>query len=364
MKRAGATKFFEEQENNLVRCLACRNYCVISEGKYGVCGARKNILGKLVLLTNNKPCSAHLDPIEKKPLYHYLPGTKTMSFGFYGCNFHCDFCQNYDISTCKGQGLENSIKELRTLTAQQAITLAKEAGAKSVAITYNEPAISIEWDKDLFNLAKKGFAPKKETAKKEAKTKKTKEKLGTVFVSNGYSSKESIRALKGKLDAINIDLKSFNENFYRNTCGGSLEKVLECIKDYRKIGVWVELTTLIIPGKNNSFEELDTLTKWIAKVDKEIPWHVLAFHPMHKMLDVPATNELEIRNAIGIGLENGLKYIYGGNIEGNEFSHTYCSKCGEKLIDRTNYVGVKLGLKISKGVGKCIKCGQKVKGFF
>jgi len=353
--------FFEQKENNLVRCLACRHYCVIAEEKYGLCGARKNSSGKLVLLTNNKPCSAHLDPIEKKPLYHYLPGTNTMSFGFFGCNFHCDFCQNYEISMCKGNQLESQVKNLRTITPQDSITLAKESGAKSIAITYNEPAISIEWDLELFSLAKS----QKQKAKTSDKGFKQKEpSLGTVFVSNGYSSKESINSLKGKLDAINIDLKSFNENFYRNTCGGSLEKVLQCIKDYRKIGVWIELTTLIIPGKNNSFEEIDSLTKWIASIDKEIPWHVSAFHPMHKMIDVSPTTEIEARNAMAIGLENGLKYVYGGNLSTDEFSHTACPKCGAKLIDRRDYVGKIQELKVVKGKGKCKSCGHKIKGFF
>lgn len=355
--------FFESKSDGLVRCLACRHYCVIADGKFGLCGARKNIAGKLVLLTTNKPCSVHLDPIEKKPLYHFLPGTKTMSFGFYGCNFHCDFCQNYDISNCKGEQLEKATKQLQTLTAQQAIELTKNSGAKSVAITYNEPAISIEWDLELFELAKKKIKKEKKQ-EKEKKKQNYQEKLSTVFVSNGYSTKESIRALKGKLDAINIDLKSFNENFYRNTCGASLEKVLECIKYYKKTGTWIELTTLIIPGKNNSFQEINSLTKWIASLDKEIPWHVSAFHPMHKMLDVRATTELEVRNAISIGLENGLKYVYGGNLATSEFSHTFCPKCGTKVIDRSSYVGVMAKLKISKGKAKCINCGQKIKGLF
>ncbi len=340
-------KSFTKANSNLIQCTSCRNYCIIAEKKFGICGVRKNVEGKLVLITKDKPCAVHLDPIEKKPLYHFLPGTKTMSFGFYGCNFHCDFCQNFDISSCKGIELEKAVKGIKTVTPKQAIDLTKSSKAKSIAITYNEPAISIEWDLELFKLSKKL---------------KGKNSLKNIFVSNGYSSKESIKSLRGKLDAINIDLKSFDERFYKNICGANLESVLSCIKEYHSAGVHLELTTLIIPGKNDSFEEINKLTKWIAALDKNIPWHVSAFSPMHKMLSVPATTNIQIRNAIAIGKENGLKYIYGGNTSSNEFSHTYCPKCNSLLIDRTNYSGVYT--KDFSKKGKCKNCGQRIKGVF
>jgi pyruvate formate lyase activating enzyme len=303
---------------------------------------RKNISGKLVPLTYSKPCSLHLDPIEKKPLFHYLPTSSTMSIGFFGCNFRCDFCQNFDISFCKRVLAEDKLKNAEIVSPKTFIDVAKKSDAKSIAITYNEPAISVEYNLESFALAKK-------------------EKLGTLYVSNGYVSDEQIKALtkkETKLDAINIDLKSFNNEFYLKTCGGELEKVLNCVKSFHKKGIWVELTTLIIPGKNDSKEELTQIIKFISDLDKNIPWHVSAFFPMHKMTNISPTSTEEVTNIAKLGYENGLNYVYGGNIPST--SNTLCPKCKNLLIKRSGYTSEIIGLEKNK----CNNCGEKISGVF
>lgn len=341
--------FFLKIDEKFSKCLACRHYCKIPINGYGICGARKNINGKIILLTHSKPCSIHLDPIEKKPLYHFLPNSKTQSIGFFGCNFRCSFCQNDELSFTKGGVLEENVKYLHTVSPKSFVTSAKENGAKSIAFTYNEPGINVEYNLEAI---------------KEAKKQKTKNKLRTVYVSNGYLSKEQIKELSKKstrLDAINIDLKSFNENFYKTTCGGTLEGVLDSIKLVHKKGIWVELTTLIIPGKNNSKEEINNIAKWIYELDKNIPWHVSAFFPMHQMQNIPPTSENELINAVNIGKENGLNYIYAGNLhKESTLSNTYCPKCNSLLIKRNGFGSRVIGLK----KGKCINCKEKISGVF
>jgi len=350
-------KFFSEQKgtNNLVKCTACRHYCLIAQNGFGICGARKNVGGELKLLTHSKPCSLGLDPIEKKPLFHYLPGSKTMSIGFFGCNFRCSFCQNYDISTAKASVLESAVAKLKEVSPKDFVLIAKESEARSIAFTYNEPAISAEYNLEAMALAKKGAG------------KGEKRKLGTVYVSNGYESKEQIAALAKKetrLDAINIDLKSFNENFYWKTCGARMDEVLSCIKDFKKAKIWVELTTLLIPGKNNSPEELKAMAEFIASIDKSIPWHITSFFPMHQMLDAPPTKSEEIESAIKIGREAGLRFVYGGNLKNSNLENTLCPRCNSLLIKRNFYFTEYEHLVVSKGKGKCGVCGEKIEGIF
>ncbi|MFA5125777.1 MAG: AmmeMemoRadiSam system radical SAM enzyme [archaeon] len=337
--------FFKKEKSGNIRCLACRHNCIIPENRFGLCGARKNIEGKIILLTHSKPCSLHIDPIEKKPLFHYLPGSTVASIGFFGCNFRCDFCQNYDISCMRGKLLEEQVKKIETVSPKEFISFAKKSSAKSIAITYNEPAISVEYNIDAIKLAKK-----------------QKPKLGTVYVSNGYASEEQITELKKsktRLDATNIDLKSFNADFYRKICGAELEKVLKCIKDFYKTGTWIELTTLLIPGKNDSGEELEQIADFIHSIDKNIPWHVSAFFPTHRMNNVRPASSEEIMRAVRIGKETGLNFVYGGNIRaGNE--NTYCPKCNTLLIKRDGFNAQVLELN----KGKCIRCGEKIKGIF
>jgi len=338
------SKFFKKEGDHTIKCLACRHYCVISTNGFGLCGARKNTANKLELITYSKPCSLALDPIEKKPLYHFLPGSETMSIGFFGCNFKCDFCQNFDISFTRGAAAEKALIESEEVSPQKLIDVALKRKAKSIAITYNEPAISVEYNLEAFKLAHEN-------------------KLNTVYVSNGYVSEEQIKSLikkETKLDAINIDLKSFNDNFYKTTCGGGLESVLDCIKSFHKKGIHLELTTLVIPGKNDSIEELNQIAKFIYNLDKNIPWHVSAFFPMHKMTNISPTSTNEIASTVKIGKENGLNFVYGGNLHTSEFNHTLCPNCNNILIKREGYNCELIGLEKNK----CNKCKTIIPGVF
>jgi pyruvate formate lyase activating enzyme len=338
-------KFFQVLTGKTIKCLACRHYCTIPLNGFGLCGVRKNVGGRISLIVDSYPCSMHLDPIEKKPLFHYLPGSKTMSLGFFGCNFRCDFCQNYDISFVRGASAEKEITTLKEFTPQDLIDTAIENDAKSIAITYNEPAISVEYNLEAFALAKKQSP-----------------QLGTVYVSNGYVSEEQLEALSQestRLDAINIDLKSFNEDFYKKICGGELEEVLKSIRAFHKKGVWVELTTLLIPGKNDSNKELNQIASWISDLDKNIPWHVSAFFPTHKMISVPPTSTIDVIRAVEIGKKNGLNFVYGGNVRAG-LENTFCPKCGHLVIKRFGYDAEIIGMEKNK----CSNCGEKIAGVF
>ncbi len=338
--------FFVKHSSSSIKCTACRHFCIIPLGGFGLCGVRKNEDGKIRLVVYAKPCSLNLDPIEKKPLFHFFPSSKTMSIGFFGCNFKCDFCQNFDITFVRGALAEKNSAGLEDVSAKKFVDFAKKEGAKSVAITYNEPAVSVEYNLDVFREAKK-----------------TINSLGTVYVSNGYESREQIHELtkgKGLLDAINIDLKGFDEGFYKKICGASLEGVLDGIKLFHKAGVWVEITTLLIPGQNDSDEEVKRIADFICGVDKDIPWHLSAFFPMHKMKGVSPTSRDSVERAVGIGRDAGLSFVYAGNLAGSKSEDTLCPKCGALLIERTGFKSRVVGMNKDK----CCACGEKIKGVF
>ena len=338
--------FFVKHSSSAIKCLACQHHCIIPENGFGFCGVRKNENGKIKLIVYGKPCSVNLDPIEKKPLFHYLPTSKTMSIGFFGCNFKCDFCQNFDITTIRSTNAQESSVLLKEVSPKKFVGFAKKEGAKSVAITYNEPAITVEYNLDVFLEAKK-----KENS------------LGTVYVSNGYESEEQIKALtkgKGLLDAINIDLKSFDDGFYKKICGASLEGVLNSIKSFHKAGVWVELTTLLIPNNNDSEQEIKQIADFVRSVDKNIPWHLSAFFPMHKMKNALPTSKESIENAVRIGKESGLNFVYSGNLSSSINENTICPKCNSLLIERAGFKSKIVGL----AKDKCLNCGEKIKGIF
>jgi len=314
-------------EDSKLRCLACNHKCLIPEGKRGICGVRENQGGKLVLLVNGKVVAKHVDPIEKKPLYHFLPGTQVYSLGTVGCNLHCGFCQNWQISQEKKvQG--------ETLTPEQ---VKKETALyQSIAYTYNEPTIWIEYAKEI---AEKNIDKRH------------------IFVTNGYFTEEALEEMDF-VDALNIDLKSFNDEFYKKTCGAKLVPILESIKRCVDRGKWVEITTLLIPGENDSEEELRKIARFIALVDKEMPWHISAFHPDYKMMNKQSTSFASLQKAYEIGKEAGLAYIYIGNIGDEEYSSTFCPKCKKLLIRRNGYNVKVEGMKN----GKCIYCHYPIKG--
>jgi len=338
-------KFFSNVSERTIKCLACRHYCSIPDGGYGLCGARENVKGKINCVLCNKPASLNLDPIEKKPLYHYLPNTKTMSIGFFGCNFKCDFCQNFETTFVRGAQAKKESALLEEITPQKFVELAVKKKAKSIAFTYNEPSITPEFNLEAIALAKK-LSPE----------------LKTIYVTNGYTSAEQLEELskkKTKLDAANIDLKSFNNNFYKKICGSELEGVLAGIKEYHKKGIWIEITTLLISGKNDSEEELKQIASFISELDHNIPWHISAFFPTHKMYNVPPTTAEEIKRAIQIGKNAGLNYIYGGNVRA-DFEDTHCPKCNHLLIRRQGFGAEVIGLEKNK----CANCKEKIVGIF
>ena len=344
---------YKKLKSNTVKCTTCSHYCKIIESGTGICAIRQNLKGKLYLLTYGKAFS-NIDPIEKKPLFHFLPGSEIFSFGTVGCNFGCLFCQNYYESQISKEiklklQQENKLSDLQDeiesfgddLSPKDIVDYCVKNKIPSIAYTYNEPAIFFEYTYDTAKLAhKKG--------------------IKNIYVSNGYESKEAIDKIHPYLDAINIDLKSFSKKFYKNICFARLEPILENIKYYYKIGTWLELTTLIIPGKNDSKEELTQIAKFISSVSNDIPWHVTKFSPCYKMMDVPETPETKLKEAYEIGKKAGLKFVYAGNIFNEKLQSTYCPSCNELLIDR-DWTHTRI---LNLRNGKCAKCGTKIAGIW
>ena len=323
---------FYRQEGDKIVCLLCRHYCKLKEGQVGICGVNKNEGGRLVNLVYGKVSAINIDPIEKKPLYHFLPGTTSLSIGTVGCNFKCPFCQNWQISQSKD--ISGSYK----VTPKQLINLALENGCKSISYTYNEPTIFYPFAKDVALLAKK-------------------EGLKNVFVSNGFESPEIIEDMVGVIDAFNIDIKGFKSEYYKKYLKGNLDGVLDTLKRLKAKGFWVETTTLIVPGDNDSDEELRDIAHFIAKeLDSNTPWHISAFHPDYKVQDKNATPLETLQRAYNIGKEAELNFIYMGNVALP--SNTYCPNCNEELIVRHGY---RL-LKNEITNGKCPKCNTKIPG--
>ncbi len=328
--------FYKKLDDNKVQCYLCRHECVIADGKTGICAVRENKEGKLHTLVYGKVVSINIDPIEKKPLYHFLPGTDTYSLATVGCNFRCEHCQNYDISQLPRErhkivGEPFSPREIvRDALAQK---------CKSISYTYTEPTIFFEYAYDIAKLANK-------------------EGLKNIFVTNGYVGEEPLRTIAPYLDAANIDLKAFTEEFYRKICGARLEPVLESIRLYKELGIWIEITTLIIPDLNDSEKELRQIARFIKGLGEETPWHVTAFYPTYKLMEKPPTPAETLRMARKIGLKEGLRYVYEGNIPGTEGGNTYCYKCEDLLIRRYGFNVLENNIKNSK----CPKCGTKIDG--
>ena len=284
-----ASLFKREGEN--VRCLACAHKCLIRKGKTGICGVRRNVDGELYLLVYGKLASIAIDPIEKKPLYYFLPGSNSLSIGTVGCNFKCKWCQNYGIS----QASKNGDLFGQEKKPQEIVELAIKYGCKSISYTYNEPIIFLEFVKDTAELAmQKG--------------------IKNVLVTNGYFSKESFEFIAPYIDAMNVDLKSINPKIYEKYCGAKLKPVLENIKKAYEKGIHIELTTLLIPKINDSKKELKKIAKFIFSVNKDIPWHISRFFPMYKLKDRAFTPKKTLEKAYEIGKEEGLKYVHLGNI--------------------------------------------------
>jgi pyruvate formate lyase activating enzyme len=327
----------EWQGGPRVHCFLCAHHCRIASGDLGRCGVRENRDGVLYTLVYGRPISTAVDPIEKKPLFHFLPGSMSFSLATVGCNFTCSFCQNADISQMprdRGRILG------RQLPPEQAVSAALEAGCLSISYTYTEPTIFYEYARDCARLA-------------------TAAGLKNVFVTNGYMTAETLDDIDGHLHAANVDLKSFSDQFYRTLVGARLKPVLDSIRRLYDMGVWLEVTTLLIPGRNDGDGELRSLASFLASISADIPWHVSRFHPTYRLRDAPSTPVALVEKALRIGREEGLRYVYGGNIPGHSSESTACPACGEVVIERQ---GFRLGGNRDTD-GRCPRCGRQVAGY-
>lgn len=329
--------FYEKAPDGYVTCKLCSHNCHIKPDKRGICKVRENINGQLYSLVYGKIISENVDPVEKKPLFHFMPGTKTFSISTVGCNFRCLHCQNYHIS--QYPHLHNGDIDGYINDPETVVQNADDRKCASISYTYVEPTIFYEF---AFDCAK--------SAQKKG--------IKNIFVSNGYMQPEVTRELSSVLDGINIDLKAFTDKFYREVCGAKLKPVLDNIKLFHELGVWVEVTTLIIPGLNDSKEELRETARFIRSIDDTIPWHVTAFYPVYKMTERPPSRIETLQMARDTGLEEGLKFVYEGNIPGSGGENTFCPSCGAEVITRYGFSIKNYRLK----KGKCPECGEEIKG--
>ena len=324
---------YERLDGKLVRCGLCAHRCTVKADRKGICGVRENVDGVMYTTVYGEVVAAHVDPIEKKPLYNFLPGTRSFSIATVGCNFHCRFCQNADISQAPREGLRLAEEKL---SPAQVVAAAKTYGCDSIAYTYTEPTIFFEYAYDTSKLAQE-------------------EGIKNIFVTNGYMTLEALDKIDPYLDAANVDLKSFDDGFYRRVCGARLQPVLDTIQAMRERGVWVEVTTLLIPGLNDSEAELRQIAGFIAELDRDMPWHVSRFTPRHRLLDVPGTPLDSMRMAAEIGRETGLRYVYVGNVPGDMYENTLCPSCGAVVIGRIGY-----RTTVDLEGDRCASCGQQV----
>ncbi len=326
---------WEKLDENRVHCYLCAHECRIAESKFGVCGVRQNLEGILHTLVYAQVIAAHIDPIEKKPLYHFLPGSTSYSIATIGCNFKCGFCQNWQISQASAS--DASGVPGKAVAPGQIVEEARLRGCSSISYTYTEPTIFFEYAYDTARLAKLAG-------------------LYNVFVTNGYMTRQALEMIEPYLDAANVDLKSFSDASYKKNCQARLQPVLDTIARMKELGIWLEVTTLIIPGENDSAEELGQIAAFLAGIDKDIPWHISRFHPDYQFTEQSATPVETLRKAREIGREKGLHHIYLGNVP--EGANTYCGQCGALVVER-RYMGTE---KTSLKKGLCPSCGAQVSG--
>ena len=320
-----------------VRCVACAHRCVLRPGRIGICGVRQNRGGWLYTLVYGQIAASKDEPIEKKPFYHFLPGSYALSIATRGCNFHCDFCQNWQIAQAHREGI---VPESRFLPPDMVVEEAVGSGVRSIAYTYVEPTVFIEYALDTMTRARRAG-------------------LHNVFVTNGYETPEAIALIAPYLDAANIDLKAANDAFYRRVCGARWEPVRDTIVEMRRRGIWVELTTLLIPGLNDDPGDLTAMAEWIgATLGPETPWHVTRFQPAHRMATLPPTPVESLVLAAEIARQVGLRHVYVGNAPEVESASTSCARCGELLIVRNDYTVTEWRLV----EGRCPRCKHALAG--
>ena len=329
---------YEPYEDKKVKCNLCSHRCVIKEGRRGICSVRENQSGMLQTLVYDKVIAQHIDPIEKKPLFHFLPGSLSFSIATVGCNFRCRFCQNADIAqmptdhpgTIPGDGC----------TPQEVVNAAQRGGCQSISYTYTEPTVFFELAYDTAKLAHA-------------------EGIRNVFVTNGYMTAEALHMIQPYLDAANVDLKAFSDKYYKELCSAKRKHVLETLKLMKSLGIFVEVTTLIVPGLNDDSAELEALALFIKNdLGPETPWHISRFHPTYKLTDRASTPVKTLNTAREIGLNAGLKYVYTGNVPGDTGENTFCYSCGQMVIERR---GFQVG-NIQMENGRCSQCGVEIDG--
>ncbi|MHC4984213.1 MAG: AmmeMemoRadiSam system radical SAM enzyme [Planctomycetota bacterium] len=330
---------YEKLDGQKVRCHLCGHECVIAAGKYGVCRVRENVSGALKTHSYATLVAMNVDPIEKKPLFHFLPGSQSLSVATAGCNFQCEFCQNWRISQSPRGA---SAARGQAVSPKQILTAAVNYDCQSVSYTYTEPTIFFELAHDTAKLARERG-------------------ILNCFVSNGFMTPLAVETIAPYLDAINVDLKAFRDETYRKVMKARLEPVLTCLKALLKAGIWVEVTTLVVPGMNDSPEELRDIAEFIAReLSPAVPWHVSRFHGDYKMTGSPSTPMETLELACHLGRKAGLKYVYCGNVPGAADESTRCPACGEMLISR-------MGFRIRANHlrdGACLKCGEKIEGIW
>lgn len=335
-------RYWHRLEDGRLQCDLCPRFCRLREGQRGLCFVRGRQHDRIILTTYGRSSGFCIDPIEKKPLYHFLPGTPALSFGTAGCNLACKFCQNWDISKAR------NFDRLQDVAEPESIARTAEwTGCSSVAFTYNDPVIFLEYAVDTAIACRE---------------------LGirTVAVTAGYVTADPCEEFFQHVDAVNVDLKAFSDRFYRKLCGGHLEPVLETLEYIaHETETWLEITTLVIPGENDSDEEIDEMTQWVAgRLGPDVPLHFSAFHPAWKLADRLRTPRSTLRRARNIALGNGLRYVYTGNVVDPEGSATYCPACGESVVQRDGYHLGSWNLSMTGGDAACGFCGTPVAGVF
>src|SRR3989442_3014283 len=331
----------EQVEGGAVRCFACGHRCLVRPGRRGICKVRFNKDGTLYVPAGYV-AALQCDPTEKKPFFHALPGSDTLTFGMLGCDFHCGYCQNWVTS----QALRdtNAVAPPHRLGAEQFVELSVEHGARIVTSTYNEPLITSEWAVEIFKVARARG-------------------LKASYVSNGNGTPEVLEYIKPWVDLYKVDLKSFQDRSYR-TLGGVLKNVLDSIQRLYAMGFWLEIVTLVIPGFNDSNEELLDMARFLANISPDIPWHITAFHQDYKMTDPDNTPAVTLLRAAEIGKSEGLNFVYAGNLPSRvgNWENTYCPGCGELLIERSGYRIRAMRININSGAGACPKCSRQIPG--
>ena len=329
--------FYKKLENKKVKCELCPRGCEVADLERGYCGVRENRDGIYHTLVHSHPCTIHIDPIEKKPLFHFYPGSSALSLATTGCNILCKFCQNWEISQARPEQIPNIY-----MPPNELVKIAKNKKCKSIAFTYTEPVVFYEYVYDTAKLTKNS-------------------QVKTIVISNGYIKEKPLRKWCSVLDAIKIDLKAFTEDFYKKMCDGELKPVLETLKILKEEGIWFEIVTLLLPDQNDSPSEIEALANWILNnLGPDVPLHFTRFFPTFQITNLPPTPKSSLERAHKIAKKVGLHYVYIGNIPGHPLENTYCHNCNHLLISRYGFIVRQFNIKD----GKCPNCGTPIPGLW